>query len=149
MVSAFTITQRQMLMTLEALLNDHKRITQILVDTRNRIRHLAYFRMIHESDLVCRQSTRMGRRCFAILCHLLQTRVSLELSKVVDVEEMVAIFLHVLGHDVKNCQIQREFVQSDETVLRHFNIVLMVVRHLHDELLAQPQHVTSTCTNVR
>ena len=105
--------------------------------------------MIHASDLVCQQSTWMDRRCFTILCHLLRTRAGLELTEVVDVEEMVAIFLHVLAHDVKNRQIQRKFVRSDETVSRHFNIVLMVMLRLHDELLAQPQPMTSTCTNVR
>ena len=53
--------------------------------------------------------------------------------EVVDVKaEMVAIFLHVMAHDVKNHQIQREFVRSCEIVLRHFNIVLMVMLRLHD-----------------
>ncbi|TYK19823.1 putative nuclease HARBI1 [Cucumis melo var. makuwa] len=50
-----------------------------------------------------------------------------------DVEEMVALFLHVLGHDVKNRQIQREFVRLSEIVSQHFNMVLMVVLRLHDE----------------
>ncbi|KAA0040684.1 retrotransposon protein [Cucumis melo var. makuwa] len=32
--------------------------------------------------------------------------------KVIDVEEMVVIFLHVLAQNVKNHQIQREFIRS-------------------------------------
>uniref|UniRef100_A0A9I9E4A7 DUF8040 domain-containing protein n=1 Tax=Cucumis melo TaxID=3656 RepID=A0A9I9E4A7_CUCME len=52
--------------------------------------------MIHGSNLVCRQSTRMDRRCFAILCHLLRTIAGLTSTKVADVEEMVAMFLHIL-----------------------------------------------------
>ncbi|KAL0550023.1 hypothetical protein IC582_014519 [Cucumis melo] len=55
----------------------------------------------------------MDRRCFAILCHLLRTIAGLTLTKVVDVEEMVAMFLHILAHDVKNRVIQREFMRSD------------------------------------
>ncbi|KAL0552212.1 hypothetical protein IC582_011318 [Cucumis melo] len=48
---------------------------------------------------------------------------------------MVAMFLHILVHDVKNCVIQREFMRSDETISRHFNLVLLAVPRLHDELL--------------
>ncbi|KAL0559036.1 hypothetical protein IC582_003625 [Cucumis melo] len=138
-----------MLLILEALLHDNKRITHIPVNTRHRIRQLTYFRMIHSSDLVCWESTRMDRRCFLILCHLLRTRADLESTEHVDVEEMVALFLHVLAHDVKNRQIQREFVRSSEIVPQHFNMVLMAVLRLHDELLATPQPITSGCIDMR
>ncbi|KAL0536703.1 hypothetical protein IC582_025663 [Cucumis melo] len=121
-LTAFTLAQRQILLTLELLMNNNKRLPHTPPDTRHRIRELAYFRMIHESDLVCRQSTRMDRRTFAILCHLLRNVAGLSSTEIVDVEEMVAMFLHVLAHDVKNRVIQREFVRSGETVSRHFNI---------------------------
>ncbi|KAL0548976.1 hypothetical protein IC582_013455 [Cucumis melo] len=126
-LTAFTLAQCQMLLMLELLMNDSRRITHTPFDTRHRIRQLAYFRMIHMSDLVCRQSTRMDRRTFRILCHLLRTISGLSSIEIVDVEEIVAIFLHVLAHDVKNRVIQREFVQSDETVSRHFNLILLAV----------------------
>ncbi|TYK18962.1 retrotransposon protein [Cucumis melo var. makuwa] len=103
-------------------MNNNKRLPHTPPDTRHRIRELAYFRMIHESDLVCRQSMRMDRRTFAILCHLLRNVAGLSSTEIVDVEEMVAMFLHILAHDVKNRVIQREFVRSGETVSRHFNI---------------------------
>ncbi|TYK14580.1 retrotransposon protein [Cucumis melo var. makuwa] len=64
----------------------------------------------------------MDRRTFAILCHLLRNVDGLSSTEIFDVEEMVAMFLHVLAHDVKNRVIQREFVRSGETVSRHFNI---------------------------
>ncbi|KAL0561138.1 hypothetical protein IC582_001558 [Cucumis melo] len=134
-LTAFTLTQRQIFLTLELLMNDNRRITHTSFDTRHRIRQLAYFRMIHESDLVSHQSTRMDRRTFAILCHLLRTVFGLSSTKIVDVEEMVAMFLHVLAHDVKNRVIQREFVRSSETVSRHFNLVLLAVVRLYEELI--------------
>ncbi|KAA0031842.1 retrotransposon protein [Cucumis melo var. makuwa] len=90
-------------------MNNNKRLPHTPPDTRYRIRELAYFRMIYESDLVCRQSMRMDRRTFAILCHLLRNVAGLSSTEIVDVEEMVAMFLHVLAHDVKNRVIQREF----------------------------------------
>ncbi|KAA0050755.1 putative nuclease HARBI1 [Cucumis melo var. makuwa] len=63
--------------------------------------------------------------------------------------EMVAMFLHILAHDMKNRMIQRQFVQSGETVSRHFNLVLLAVLRLHDELLKKPQPVTNSCTDPR
>ncbi|KAA0060538.1 retrotransposon protein [Cucumis melo var. makuwa] len=107
-------------------MNNNKRLPHTPPDTRHRIRELAYFRMIHESDLVCRQSTRMDRRTFAILCHLLRNVAGLSSTEIVDVEEMVAMFLHVLAHDVKNRVIQREF-----------------------ELIKRPVPVTSNCNDQR
>uniref|UniRef100_A0A9I9EEI6 DUF8040 domain-containing protein n=1 Tax=Cucumis melo TaxID=3656 RepID=A0A9I9EEI6_CUCME len=121
-VNACIASQCQLLLMLELLKNNTKRITH---ETRHRIRQLAYFRMIHSSDLVCRQSTRMDRRCFAILCHLLRTIAGLTSTKVVDVEEMVAKFLHILAYDVKNRVIQREFMGSGETISHYFNMVLL------------------------
>ncbi|KAA0055943.1 retrotransposon protein [Cucumis melo var. makuwa] len=40
---------------------------------------------------------------------LLRTVVGLSLTEIVDVKEMIAMFLHVLAHDVKNRVMQREF----------------------------------------
>ncbi|KAA0035913.1 retrotransposon protein [Cucumis melo var. makuwa] len=130
-------------------MNNNKRLPHTPPDTRHRIRELAYFRMIHESDLVCRQNMRMDRRTFAILCHLLRNVAGLSSTEIVDVEEMVAMFLHVLAHDVKNRVIQREFVRSGETVSRHFNIVLLVVLRLYEELIKRPVPVTSNCNDQR
>ncbi|KAL0540971.1 hypothetical protein IC582_020997 [Cucumis melo] len=126
-LTAFTLAQRKKLLTLGILMNDNKCLPKTPYDTRHRIRQLAYFRMIHESDLVCRQSTHMDSRRFAILYHLLRTVAGLSLTEIVDFEEMVTMFLHVLAHDVRNCIIQREFVRSGKTISQHFNLVLMVV----------------------
>ncbi|KAL4016808.1 hypothetical protein IC575_024465 [Cucumis melo] len=147
LLNAFITFQCQLVLMLELLNNDTKRITYIPHDTRQRIRQLAYFCMIHASDLMCRQSTRMDRRCFAIMCHLLRTIAGLISTEAVDVEEMVAMFFHILAHDVKNCVIQREFMRSNETIFHHFNMVLLVAIRLHDELLKKPQLVPNDCTD--
>ncbi|KAL4029960.1 hypothetical protein IC575_008188 [Cucumis melo] len=148
-LTVFTTSQRQLLMMLELLMNYHKRLEHILFDTIHRIRQLAYFRLIHVFDLVCRQGTRMDRRCFTILCHLLKTNGGLASTEVIDVEEMVSMFLRILAHDVKNRMIQREFMWFSETIYRHFNIVLLVVLRVHDELLKRLQPVPNSCTDPR
>ena len=134
-----------MLLMLEAIMNDNKRLPYTPYDTRHRIRQLAYFRMIHESNLVCRQSTRMERWTFAILFHLLRTIAGLSSTEIVDLEKMVAMFLH----DVKNRVIQREFVRFGETILWHFNLVLLAVVRLHDKLIKKLVLVTNNYMNPR
>ncbi|KAA0043324.1 retrotransposon protein [Cucumis melo var. makuwa] len=90
-----------------------------------------------------------GQKCFAILCHLLRTIAGLTSTEVVDVEEMVAMFLHIVANGVKNCVIQWKFMRSSETIFSHFNMVLLTVIRLHDELLKKPQPVNSDCTDQR
>ena len=99
-LAVFTSTHNQLILLLDALMNDNKRVTHIPYEFRHQIRQLSYFRMIHSSDLVCRESTRMDRRTFSILCDLLRTIAGLTSTEIVDVEEMVAMFLHILAHDV-------------------------------------------------
>ncbi|TYK15225.1 retrotransposon protein [Cucumis melo var. makuwa] len=110
---------------MDALMNDNKRFSQTPYDTRHRIRQLAYFRKIHE------------------------TVVGLSLTEVVNVEEMVAMFFHVLAHYMKNHIIHQEFVRSGETVSRHFNLILLALLGLHDELIKKPVPVTNNCTDQR
>ncbi|KAA0054416.1 retrotransposon protein [Cucumis melo var. makuwa] len=90
---------------------------------------------------------RMDRRTFTILCHLLRTVSGLSSTEIVDVEDMVAMFLHVLAHNVNNHIIQREFVQFGETVSRHFNLVLLTVVRLYEELIKRPVPVTNNCND--
>ncbi|KAL0541277.1 hypothetical protein IC582_021319 [Cucumis melo] len=80
-----------MLLTLELLMNDNRRIGHTPSHIRHRIRQLAYFCMVHESDLVCHQSMRMDRRAFVILYHLFQTVSGLSSTEIVDVKEMNCI----------------------------------------------------------
>jgi hypothetical protein len=54
------------------------------------------------------------------------------------VEELVAMFLHILAHHVKNRMIKRQFVRSGETINRNFINVLLAVLRCHKELLKQP-----------
>ncbi|KAA0066904.1 retrotransposon protein [Cucumis melo var. makuwa] len=51
------------------------------------------------TSILFEKSTQMDRRTFAILCHLLRIVAGLSSTKIVDIEEMVAMFLHVLAYD--------------------------------------------------
>ena len=94
---------------------------------RHHICQLNYHRMIYESDLACIESIRMDRKTFSILCHQLRTVGGLKGTKNMDVEEMVAIFLHIISHDIKNRIMRRQFARSGETISKQFNIVLNAI----------------------
>ncbi|KAK3219194.1 hypothetical protein Dsin_013164 [Dipteronia sinensis] len=66
-----------------------------------------------------------------------------------DVEEMVAIFLHIISHDVKNRIMRRQFARSGETVSRQFNVVLNAILCLHELLLKKPKPVLGDSTDSR
>jgi hypothetical protein len=65
------------------------------------------------------------------------------------VEELVAMFLHILAHHVKNRMIRRQFVRSGETIIRHFINVLLSVLRCHKELLKQPKPILGGNTDER
>ncbi|KAL0543889.1 hypothetical protein IC582_018994 [Cucumis melo] len=147
-LTTFTLAQRQILLTLELLMNDSSHITHTPSDIRHRIRQLAYS---HDTQVrfCVLPNTHMDRQTFAILCHLLRTVSGLSSIQIVDAEEMVAMFLHILAHDVKNRVIQREFVRSGETVSRHFNLVLLAVVQLYEELIKRLVPVANNCNDQR
>ena len=62
---------------------------------------------------------------------------------------MVAIFLHIISHDVKNRVMRRQFARSSETVSRQFNVVLCVLLRLHEVLLKKPEPILENSTDER
>ncbi|KAK2450637.1 hypothetical protein QL285_009750 [Trifolium repens] len=54
------------------------------------------------------------------------------------IEEQVAKFLHIIGHNVKNRTVSFVFNRSGETVSLHFHNVLHAILALGEEFLVQP-----------
>ena len=106
-------------------------------------------RLIYESDIACMEKLRMYRHTFTMLCSMLRTIGKLKDSKYVDVEEMVALFLHILAHHVKNRVIKFRFLRSGETISRHFNAVLNAVIRLQGVLLKKPEPVSENSIDER
>ena len=51
-------------------------------------------------------------------------------TRYVIVKEIIAMFLHVLAHDLKNRTIQATFARSGETISRQFHVVLQALLKL-------------------
>ena len=83
----------------------------------------------------------MDRGCFRVLCSIVQEFGGLRDTRNMKVEEMVTIFLNILGHDQKDRVIHKKFQRSIETVSRSFHKVLTSVLKLWGFLLKKPQPI--------
>ncbi|WOL16608.1 hypothetical protein Cni_G25396 [Canna indica] len=81
---------------------------------------------------------RMKRVTFFKLCDCLRERNLLHDTLNVTLEEQVAVFLHIVGHNVRNRVVGHNFMRSEETVSRYFNEVLRAIGELRRELIRRP-----------
>jgi hypothetical protein len=86
----------------------------------------------------CYDIIRMGPKAFLNLCTLLRDHGGLTHTRGASIEEQVAKFLHIVGHNVRNRVISFFFRRSGETVSRHFHRVLDALIELEDKFLKQP-----------
>lgn len=87
---------------------------------------------------VCREMLRMDKHVFHKLCDILRQKGMLRDTAGVLIEEQLAIFLNIVGHNERNRVIQERYQHSGETISRHFNNVLRAVKSLSREFLQLP-----------
>ena len=86
----------------------------------------------------CRDIIRMGPKVFLQLCQQIRRIGLVKDAYWSTVEEQVAKFLHIIGHNVKNWSVSFFFHRSRETVFRHFHNILSAILRLEGEFLIQP-----------
>nr|KAJ0213897.1 hypothetical protein LSAT_V11C400227860 [Lactuca sativa] len=124
---------------------------------KRRIKHLSsnvdrypiLHRYVYESDTMSISQIRMSRMCFTKLCCMLETLGGLKPSRNMEIDEQVAIFLHILAHNVKNRIIICQFRRSGETINRYFIRFCYEVIRLHTRLLKKPEPVPDNSTDQR
>ena len=85
-----------------------------------------------------RDIIRMRPKAFIKLCERIRATGLVKDAYRSTVEEQVAKFLHIIGHNVKNRSVSLFFHQSGETVSRHFHNVLTAILRLEGKFLIQP-----------
>jgi len=80
----------------------------------------------------------MGPQAFLELCQRIRGTGLVKDAYRSTVEEQVAKFLHIIGHNVKNRSLSFFFHRSRETVSRHFHNVLSAILRLEGKFLIQP-----------
>nr|KAJ0228616.1 hypothetical protein LSAT_V11C100011940 [Lactuca sativa] len=106
-------------------------------------------RYVYESDTMSISQIRMSQMCFTKLCCMLETLGGLKPSRNMEIDEQVAINLHILAHNVKNRVIICRFRCSGETINRHFIRLCNAVIGLHTHLLKKPAPVPDNSTDQR
>ena len=99
----------------------------------------------HSTDVECVSMLRMRRMPFFSLCNIFRTRALLHDNAGVSIEEQVAMFLHVVGHNQRFRVVHQSFRRSIEIVHRHFHQVLYAVGELRNDMIKPP----STTTNAK
>lgn len=94
--------------------------------------------LLEGDDDVSREMLRMDKHVFHKLCNILRQRGMLRDTAGVMIEEQVAMFLNIVGHNERNRVIQERFQHSGETISRHFNNVLKAIKSLSREFLQPP-----------
>ena len=107
---------------------------------RDKIR-MANLRFIfHNDDRHCVEQLRMRRAPFFHLCTLLRTRRLLKDTINCSIEEQVAMFLQVVGHNCRFRLIELNFRRGLETISRYFQEVLYAIGELHGDMIRPPSH---------
>jgi hypothetical protein len=85
---------------------------------------------------------RMRRKTFFCLCETFRSRGLLHDNAGVSVEEQVATFLHVVGHNQRFRVVHQSFRRFIETIHRHFHRMLFAVGELRSEMI-KPSSTTT------
>ena len=78
---------------------------------------------------------------FNKLCNILCEEGGLVVTRNVTVREVVALFLHILAHDLKNRTIKNVFACSGETISRQFHYVLKAILKIGKKYIKQDHAV--------
>lgn len=90
-----------------------------------------------END-TCLDNFRMDKQVFYKLCDILQARGLLRHTNRIKIEEQLAIFLFIVGHNMRTRAVQELFRYSGETISRHFNNVLNAIIAISLEFFEPP-----------
>ncbi|CAN0857901.1 Putative nuclease HARBI1 [Linum grandiflorum] len=86
----------------------------------------------------CLENFRMDKQVFYKLCDILQAKGLLRHTSRIKIEEQLAIFLFIIGHNLRTRAVQELFRYSGETISRHFNNVLNAIMGISLEFFNPP-----------
>ncbi|KAK7847989.1 hypothetical protein CFP56_005712 [Quercus suber] len=116
---------------------------------RANVRVVNMNQMVWMDDTASINNVRMDKRAFRKLCDMLHIYGGFRPSKNMEMDEMVASFLHVLAHHAKNRVVARQLAWLGESISRNFNAILHAVLHLHNILFKKPEPIPENCTDER
>ncbi|XP_028783182.1 uncharacterized protein LOC114739297 isoform X2 [Neltuma alba] len=86
----------------------------------------------------CMENFRMDKHVFYKLCDILQAKGLLRHTNRIKIEEQLAIFMFIVGHNLRTRAVQELFRYSGETISRHFNNVLNAIMSISLDFFKPP-----------
>ncbi|QHN76654.1 hypothetical protein HN51_054156 [Arachis hypogaea] len=83
--------------------------------------------VLNGQNELCLENFRMDKSIFYKLCDMLQAKGLLRHTNRIKIEEQLAIFMFIIGHNLRTRAVQELFRYSGETISRHFNNVLNAI----------------------
>ncbi|KAG8364745.1 hypothetical protein BUALT_Bualt18G0030600 [Buddleja alternifolia] len=87
----------------------------------------------------CLDNFRMDKNVFFKLCDMLHTRGLLRHTNRIKIDEQLAIFMFIVGHNLRTRAVQELFRYSGETISRHFNNVLNAIMTVSLDFFQPPK----------
>jgi hypothetical protein len=119
-----------------------EKITYAPIDERDRMRIDYLNNKIWKNDVTSVNMLRLNRASFFCFSKLFWGRGLLEDTIHMCVEQQVAMFLHTVGHNIRNRVVATNFGRSGETVSRYFNKVLHAIGELRNDYIKPPSSAT-------
>ena len=98
-------------------------------------RHSFLNRLYRGTETDCIEQLRVSKKAFFKLCRILQEKGQLVKTKNVPIDEVVAMFLHILAHNLKYRVVHFSYCRSMETISRKFKNVLRAIMKVSKEYL--------------
>ncbi|KAI5021416.1 hypothetical protein ZWY2020_058146 [Hordeum vulgare] len=119
-------------------------ITHAPIDERDRMRREYFDNKIWKNETTSVNMLRLRREPFFRFCQLFRDRKLLKDTIHLSTEQQVAMFLHSVGHTIRNRVICANFGRSGDVVSRYFQRVLHAIGELRDDLIRNPSLETQT-----
>ncbi|GAV65323.1 hypothetical protein CFOL_v3_08838 [Cephalotus follicularis] len=91
--------------------------------------------LLRGSDRQCIELMRMSREAYVRLCRHFRLKLWLHDSRHVSVEEKIAMFLTIIGHNERYVIIKRRFQHSSQTIHKYFHEVLATIMTFAREMI--------------
>ena len=98
-------------------------------------RHSFLNSLYRGTETDCIEQLRVSKKTFFKLCRILQEKGQLVKTKNVPIDEAVAMFLHILAHNLKYRVVHFSYCRSMETISRQFKNVLRAIMKVSKEYL--------------
>ena len=99
-------------------------------------------RVIESSDTNCLNMFRMSRELFIQAFFIAKDQGPTTSTQHVTMNDQLAVFLYIVGHNDRNRFLEVNFIRSCETISRYFQQTLRAIGELHRDYICGPSNNT-------